>query len=234
MNKLFKVTIHYLLCSSGYQMSEIMYTFGEIDDRVRPLVFFIRGWAKAFDVTPTSPNLGVSNFMLTTLVIFFLQTLPKPILPPSNAFVSLLSSFEGLHITNISKLNFKSENTSSLADLFVEFLEFYITFNYDKNGASITTGSIKPNKTSDSMYVYNPLEEDVNVCRNLNDLHRNQFIEKCQIARDVMVNNNMNVVDLLELHRQKGKIVKMNSFVTTMVKHSDNKKFNVKKIMDSS
>lgn len=197
-------------------MSEILYTFGELDERVRPLLFYIRGWAKSFDVIATFPQMGVSNFMLTTLVIFFLQTLPKPILPPSDAFANLSDSFDSIYLTDISKLNFKSENTSSLAELLVQFFDYYVAFNYAKNGASITTGSIKANIAADSIFVYNPLEHGVNVCRNLSDSERNQFVEKCRVARDALAADKINAVELLEFYNRKGSNAKMDSFISSM------------------
>lgn len=111
-------------------MSEMLYTFGELDERVRPFVFFIRAWAKEFDIIQTFPSLGISNFMLTCLAIFFLQHLPKPIIPPSDAFVTRQTSDESIqYLTDISKLNWKSENTSTLAELLAQFFEYYSKFD---------------------------------------------------------------------------------------------------------
>ena len=65
---------------SGYFMSEILYLYGELDARVRPLVFFIRRWAKAMNIIEeVRPTLKPTNFTITLMVLFFLQQ--KEMLP---------------------------------------------------------------------------------------------------------------------------------------------------------
>lgn len=217
-------------------MSEILYTFGKIDVRVRPLVFYIRAWAKEFDIIQSYPSFGVSNFMLTCLVIAFLQTIQKPILPPSDDFILLHEVDDAIHVTDVSKLNFKTENTSTLAELVLEFFDFYSSFNFNKDALSISAGRIKANISSDSMFVYNPLDISLNVTRNVSDLERNQFVEKCKISRDVLAKDSIDAVGLLEFYRQNISREKIDSFVKKMItpKGGENKsteKFNVKSIM---
>lgn len=220
-------------------MSELLYTFGEIDERVRPLVFYIRTWAKEFDIIQTFPALGLSNFMVTCLVIFFLQQLPKPILPPSDDFMSIREVDNDIQVTDVSKLNFRSENTSTLAQLVMGFFEFYASFDFNKDAASISNGRIRANISADSMFVYNPMDNELNVTRNVTDFERNQFMEKCKISRDVMINDNLDAVGLLEFYRQNMSREKIDSFINNMVKsHKENKgnnkqtgKFSVKSIM---
>ena len=61
-------------------MSEILYLYGELDARVRPLVFFIRRWAKAMNlIEEVRPTLKPTNFTITLMVLFFLQQ--KKMLP---------------------------------------------------------------------------------------------------------------------------------------------------------
>ena len=62
--------------------------------RISPLVFVVRQWARSVGVTGTI-GIGFSNFMLTVLVIFFLQTRQLPLLP---ALGSLKSASSGLCI----------------------------------------------------------------------------------------------------------------------------------------
>lgn len=76
---------------SGVYMSDFLYMMGEIDDRVRPLVFAVRGWAKAVGITNSSPGRWITNFSLSLLVLTFLQNPLKspPILPSLNTLVKL-------------------------------------------------------------------------------------------------------------------------------------------------
>ena len=67
---------------SGVYMSELLHLYGELDHRVRPLVFTIRNWARSQNITLDGlPNQHLSNFMVTLLVLYFLQTRPVPVLP---------------------------------------------------------------------------------------------------------------------------------------------------------
>lgn len=65
-------------------MSEIIYFCGEIDFRVRPLLHAVKKWAKESNITSDTPGSWITNFGLTTLVLYFLQNRPNPILPPFN------------------------------------------------------------------------------------------------------------------------------------------------------
>ena len=55
-------------------MSELLYTFGQLDPRVHPLVFTIRHWARANQITHSGPGPWISNFTLSLLVMFHLQS----------------------------------------------------------------------------------------------------------------------------------------------------------------
>ena len=62
-------------------MSELLYLFGEIDWRVKPIIFTVRKWAQTKEITKghRKPNSNVTNFILTILVLFYLQQ--KKVLP---------------------------------------------------------------------------------------------------------------------------------------------------------
>ena len=75
--------------TTGYHMSELLYMYGELDNRVRPLVFTIRRWAQEQDlVLDQRPTPYFTNFMLTLMTIFFLQNHYK-MLPPFNELIQL-------------------------------------------------------------------------------------------------------------------------------------------------
>ena len=55
-------------------MSELLYLYGEMDCRVRPLVFNVRHWAKEQGlISNHRPTKHFKNFQLTLMVLFFLQ-----------------------------------------------------------------------------------------------------------------------------------------------------------------
>lgn len=204
---------------SGFQMSELFHTFGELDGRVRPLVFFVRTWAREYEIIQPYPSLSLSNFMLTCMAINFLQTRPKPVLPPSDAFVTSKGTSTERYITDsTSVLDFKSENTSTVLELLTEFFEYYAKFKFSTDAISITNGAIRANTSGDSIYIYNPLESGLNVSRNVTDFERTRFIEKCEVTHKALTMDGIDAVDVLEFWHNKGKIKELDSFVTEMVK----------------
>jgi len=67
---------------SGFYMSELLYLYGELGRRVRPLVFTVRRWAKDQGlIQDLRPTPSFTNFSMTLLVLFFLQKKYK-MLPP--------------------------------------------------------------------------------------------------------------------------------------------------------
>lgn len=60
-------------------MSELLYTYGELDWRVKPLICTIRKWARNTNITKNISGQWITNFSLTLLILFYLQI--KNILP---------------------------------------------------------------------------------------------------------------------------------------------------------
>lgn len=65
-------------------MSKLLWTFSSIDNRVAPLVFVIRRWAREASITQSTPGPWFSNFQMTLLVLFYFQSVG--ILPKLNYF----------------------------------------------------------------------------------------------------------------------------------------------------
>ncbi|CAG0897386.1 unnamed protein product [Darwinula stevensoni] len=65
----------------GHRMSELLWLCTQVDPRVAPLVFAVRRWAQGVQLTNPAPGRWISNFSLTLLVIFFLQSTSPSILP---------------------------------------------------------------------------------------------------------------------------------------------------------
>lgn len=104
--------VYVTVSRSAVMMSEILHYLCQLDaitrsrssrggyspssdtrERISPLVFVVRQWVRSVGVTSTTPGTGFTNFMLTILVVFFLQTRRLPLLP---ALGSLKSTTTGL------------------------------------------------------------------------------------------------------------------------------------------
>ncbi len=72
--------LYLLINRSSYYMSKLLWNLSSIDNRIAPLVFAIRRWAREASITQSTPGPWFSNFQMTLLVLFYLQSigiLPK-------------------------------------------------------------------------------------------------------------------------------------------------------------
>lgn len=156
-------------------MSELLHVFGEIDPRVRPLLSFIRLWAKATGLTNSAAGVWLTNFSLTCLTLCFLQQVEKPVLPTLAKLVTsareedihIDDEVNGTFLRDITKLDFKTENTDSLADLLYKFFVFYSKLELENLALSLHTTKNIENLQSVPLYIVNPLEKHLNVSRNV-------------------------------------------------------------------
>uniref|UniRef100_A0A0K2SZS3 Poly(A) RNA polymerase, mitochondriallike [Acyrthosiphon pisum] n=1 Tax=Lepeophtheirus salmonis TaxID=72036 RepID=A0A0K2SZS3_LEPSM len=167
---------------SGVFMSELLYLYGEMDSRVRPLVLVIRRWAKEYGlVTNTRPTKMFTNFTITLLVIFFLQHNHK-ILPSVDClrelgdpkelkicsdgvkrdFLTDISGYQS-YLNSQYSLN---EDKPTLEALLKDFFDFYGDFDFKGATICINSGKIRgPGK--DRLNIINPLEPHLNVSANV-------------------------------------------------------------------
>lgn len=159
---------------SGFYMSEMLYLYGSMDKRVRPLVFAIRKWAKDRHVTSPYAGRWVTNFSLTLLVLFYLMKTSPPVIPPLQTLIKLagdddVRTADGINCTFLRDLRIvtASDNKQSLEDLLRGFFEFYDKFSFKERGLSIVRGDdfVKPEHSA--LYIQNPLERELNVSRNV-------------------------------------------------------------------
>ncbi|CAG9863317.1 unnamed protein product [Phyllotreta striolata] len=163
---------------SGVHMSDFLYIMGELDDRVRPLVFTIRNWAKTVGITNSAPGRWITNFSLTLLVLAFLQNPPsgKPVIPTLNKLeeqagksdkFALEDGTDVSFLRDITKYKQKTKNTDSLERLLMEFFVYYSQFDFDNKAICLndTVAIAKPEHSA--MYIINPLERGLNVSKNV-------------------------------------------------------------------
>lgn len=171
-------------------MSELLHIFGQIDDRVQPLVFTVRHWANQVNITRPGQ---MTNFPLTCLVLCFLQQLSQPILPTLRELerktriedIRVTGNINCTFLRDLSQIQFTTENAVSLEELLIEFFDFFVHFDFAENALSLH--SPKPIRKIDSspMYIENPLERDLNVSKVVRhgELDRIQAIAESTLAQ---------------------------------------------------
>ncbi|XP_013392207.1 poly(A) RNA polymerase, mitochondrial-like [Lingula anatina] len=167
--------------SNGKHISKLLHTFAGLDARVKPLVLVIKEVAQQLKIVRyPQPNPTMTNFMVTALVVSFLQTRTPSILPSAEYADSLHNE------RNQSSL-FVSQNSNTTGDLLLEFFQHYHKFNFLCQGLSIDLGqtvklappSIKPG-ISCTLY-------GNNLCRNKNKMDYLKFFRmSCEHALRVL------------------------------------------------
>ncbi|KAG5878317.1 hypothetical protein JTB14_025367 [Gonioctena quinquepunctata] len=209
---------------SGVHMSDFLYLMGELDERVRPLIFCIRKWASVVGITNSSPGRWITNFSLTLLVLAFLQRPMNspPILPTLNTLTKLAGDNDQYEIENgilcsflrdIRKYDTKTRNNESLESLLREFFEYYSQFDFSTKAICLndTINIAKPEFSP--MYIVNPLERGLNVSKNVSLEEVERFRSEVKNAAWIMESqeNNSTNWGLLSIFESK-KNIHLNSF----------------------
>lgn len=134
-------------------MSHYLYSLGQMDKRLRILVMTIRRWAEANRLTSAHPGRWITNFTLTILVVFFMQH--KSFLPPLSQLSSKTNPQPPPH------------PSSDLKQMLTEFFTFYSSFDYKNDAISVIDGTIYAKPDFSSLYIENPVDTELNICRNL-------------------------------------------------------------------
>ncbi|XP_052426791.1 poly(A) RNA polymerase, mitochondrial-like [Carassius gibelio] len=163
--------------------SELLFLYGQLDPRVRHLVFGVRCWARAHSITSSIPGAWITNFSLTLMVVFFLQQRNPPILPTLDQLKELAGPsdkcvIEGNDCTIVSDLSkiTLQQNTDTLEKLLQEFFEFYGNFPFNKASINIRKGKEQTKPETTALYIQNPFETTLNISKNVNATQLERFV----------------------------------------------------------
>ncbi|XP_041817882.1 poly(A) RNA polymerase, mitochondrial [Chelmon rostratus] len=167
--------------------TELLYLYGELDPRVRFLVFTVRCWARAHGITSSIPGAWITNFSLTVMVLFFLQKRSPAIIPTLDHLKNLAgpadkSVIEGndcTFVSDFSKIQLQS-NTETLEQLLREFFEFYASFAFNKMSINIRKGKEQNKPEVTPLHIQNPFETSLNISKNVNATQLDRFVALCQ------------------------------------------------------
>ncbi|KAL7076246.1 hypothetical protein ACQ4LE_004440 [Meloidogyne hapla] len=180
--------------------SELLKLYTEFDERVAPLGFAIKCWAKLYGINDASTG-SISSYAYIVMLIYYLQRCSPPILPflQQEEFIinnnSLLVNkiVEGWKVyytkdINLIKENFKSKftNKQTLAELFLNFLHFYgFKFSFISNIAQIRANGLYDKIQANisikrKIYVEDPFDLNHNLTSGVSSETLNHFIKCCQ------------------------------------------------------
>nr|XP_008110583.1 PREDICTED: poly(A) RNA polymerase, mitochondrial [Anolis carolinensis] len=161
--------------------TELLYIYGSLDPRVRALVFGVRCWARTHGITSSIPGPWITNFALTTMVLFFLQKRQPPIVPTLDHLKGLAEDkhiVEGYDCTFVSNLNKikPTENTETLDVLLGEFFEYFGNFAFNKHSLNIRKGKEQNKPEASALHIQNPFEQSLNISKNVNATQLDRFV----------------------------------------------------------
>lgn len=138
------VDLNYNNCV-GIRNTHLLYCYSQLDWRLRPLTLVVKLWAQHHNINDAK-NMTISSYSLVLMVIHFLQYgVSPPILPCLHA----MYPDKFVRMSDISSLDlmetmepYKNENSQTLGELFVQFLEYYANFDYTLYAISVRTASV--------------------------------------------------------------------------------------------
>ncbi|XP_048416861.2 speckle targeted PIP5K1A-regulated poly(A) polymerase [Stegostoma tigrinum] len=166
-----------------------------LDQRVRPLVYAVRYWAKQKQLAgnPFGGGPLMNNYAVTLLVVFFLQNRIPPVLPTVNHLKELADEddqciIDGWNCTfpsNHSKIEL-SPNSEGLCELLAEFYKFYSQFDFAGTVISLSEGKVhlvtdfigsesETNLRLGPINIQDPFELSHNVSGNINERTGQKF-----------------------------------------------------------
>jgi DNA polymerase sigma len=135
-----------------------------------------------------SAVLNVQSLLLPKHYFFYFAGPEDKIICEDGVECTFLRDISGLHHILNASLQDPNIANLSLAQLFTDFLEFFALFDYNRGAVCVVTGEIQPRrrkeqrdpkKVSYFLDITNPMEPQLNVCANVQDMAVQKFRRKC-------------------------------------------------------
>ncbi|XP_014249185.1 poly(A) RNA polymerase gld-2 homolog A-like isoform X2 [Cimex lectularius] len=153
--------------SVGIRNTHLLYCYGRMDWRVKPLIVIVKLWAQWHNINDAK-NMTISSYSLALMVIHFLQCGVSPKVLPclhsiykekfnSTCDISTIDIHEELE-------PYFSNNKQPLGELLLQFFQYYASFDFMQYAISVRCASIVP------------IEECRNVRSVKNDPHHWKYL----------------------------------------------------------
>ncbi|OAF66649.1 hypothetical protein A3Q56_05629 [Intoshia linei] len=159
---------------STYLTSKVLYTLTKLSPLFRKITLNVKHWATSNRINTAPAGRAISNFMLSSMVIHYLQNQTEPMLPPLNCFFD-----PALQVPKI-------EYNGSLEKHFKNFFEYYENFDFKKYGISIYNGNRFSRNSEACMEIQNAARLDHNICQNILPKTVKHFQILCKLTRQML------------------------------------------------
>jgi hypothetical protein len=102
-------------------------------------------------------------------------------------------------------------------ELLREFFKFVLNFDFDSRGISILYANTIDKRTFDPIYIENPFELELNVCKNINDSQLDHFLTIVKLSLDRMDCQNCILADIFDINLIKSQTSKTKKRVNYVV-----------------
>ncbi len=128
----------------GIRNTHLLNCYAQIDWRLRPLVIIVKLWAQHHNLNDAR-NGTISSYSLVLMVIHFLQSATSPkVLPCLHKLrpdkFNVLHDITTIDVMERVNVEWKTDNTQPLGELFLRFLDYYSNFAYARDAISVRTG----------------------------------------------------------------------------------------------
>lgn len=141
-------------------MSQTLHLYDKLFPNLKKLYILLRLWGHENNIIQSQPGSHLKNFSFLMLLISFLQTRSKPILP----------SMQAILVNNEQKIiecQINNENVD-LFDLVAEFFCFLSQSNFVRLSIDPYNGKLSRNVSLQPMFIKNPFDPDnPNIVRNM-------------------------------------------------------------------
>lgn len=116
----------------GVYNTKVMRHLITFDYRIHPLAIILKYWMRSHDLSGTG---RITNYCLMLMIVYYLQTIKPPILPPYDDFQKDVNIFNVEYWNLACDLSIQTmqHNQMKVSDLLLGFFQFYSDFNFSNS-----------------------------------------------------------------------------------------------------
>lgn len=155
--------------------SEISYFYAALSPDIVPVYIAIKQLLKKKNICASYQPGYFSSFQIKMIYLFYLMQ--RNVIP---SFKLLFEQFKGRDLGDVlpEELTNFDRKEIELDDLFCGFFDFIAGFDFDRKRMDPLSGEIIPKSFLSSpkaVFVMNPIENDINICRSVNKAKRDEL-----------------------------------------------------------